>query len=426
MNILVIGQGGREHVLTWKLAQSKEIDKIFCAPGNVGMRPEVQCVAICATDCGALADFVKDNKIDLTIVGPEAPLVKGIVDYFEREGLKVFGPDSYCAQLEGSKAFSKDVMQQLHIPTAAYQEFNEYEVALSYLQNVSYPIVIKADGLAAGKGVTIAENCNVAEVAVKFIMQEKGFGEAGAKIIIEEFLVGEEVSLIAISDGETILNLASSQDHKRIFDEDKGPNTGGMGAYSPAPIATSELMDFAQTKIFEPIIQFMKEQGHPYVGFLYAGIMVTNEGPKVLEFNVRFGDPEAQVVLTRLESDFLELIQACINKNLSNYQPIWREGSAVTVVLASKGYPITASKGDKISGLKDAIAIPNVNVFHAGTEFQEDELVTSGGRVMNVTAFGSNIQEAVERVYHAVSKINFEGMQYRKDIAYRALARQEL
>lgn len=424
MNVLVVGQGGREHVLTWKLAQSKLVKKIYCAPGNYGMTPEAECVAICATDCGALADFAKDKKIDLTIVGPEAPLVEGIVDRFKREGLKVFGPDSYCAQLEGSKAFSKEVMQRLGIPTAKYKEFDSSASALEYLKTSPYPIVIKADGLAAGKGVTIAEDYRTAEETVKFIMDNKGFGDAGAKIVVEEFLRGEEVSLIAVSDGKTVLNLASSQDHKRIFDDDKGPNTGGMGAYSPAPIADDELMNFAQKHIFEPIIRFMSEEGHPYVGFLYAGIMVTASGPKVLEFNVRFGDPEAQVVLTRLESDFLELVQACVNQRLAEYRPVWRDGSAVTVVLASKGYPASSSKGDKISGIDEAVQIPDVNIFHAGTDFRDNALITSGGRVMNVTAFGSSVQEAVDRVYQAVSKISFDGMQYRKDIAHRALARQ--
>jgi phosphoribosylamine--glycine ligase len=421
VKVLIVGQGGREHVLAAKAAQSRGVEQVYCAPGNAGMSEIAECVHVEGNQ--ALLDFAKTQKIDLTIIGPEAPLVDGIVDLFKEAGLCVFGPNKYASQLEGSKIFSKEIMQALNIPTAEYAQFSEIETAIKHLDTISFPSVIKADGLAAGKGVTIAQNKAEAEAAITSAMQDKTFGSAGDNIIIEEFLEGEEASLIAIADGETVKLLASSQDHKRIFDGDEGPNTGGMGAYSPAPIVTESISREAEEKVFKPIIAEMKRLGHPFIGFLYAGIMVTDKGMRVLEFNVRFGDPEAQVVLERLDSDLIELILACTNVELSQFDIAWKPESAVTVVLASAGYPASSTKGAVIEGISKIKDLENTAIYHAGTRKNGDAVETDGGRVLSIVGTGSDIEEAVKRVYVGVDQIKFEGMQFRRDIAHRALSR---
>jgi len=423
MRVLIIGQGGRENALAWKLSQSPRLEKLYSAPGNTGMAEVSECVKIPAGDIEGLVRFAKEKNIDLTVVGPEAPLVEGLVDRFKNENLKVFGPDAYASQLEGSKLFSKRLMQRTGVPTATFEEFSNPEDALSYLSKVKYPLVVKADGLCAGKGVVIAQTRQEAEEAVKRMMQEKVFGPSGDKILIEECLEGEEASLIAVSDGETIVCFASSQDHKRIFDGDQGPNTGGMGAYSPAPVVSPQLQKEAEEKVFLPVIQALKEDGHPFVGFLYAGVMVTSEGLKVLEFNVRMGDPEAQAILPRLESDLLELFQVCLQGRLKDLKLTWRPDAAVCVVLASEGYPGSYKKGDTIRGISEAAGMPETLIFHAGTKVQDNNIVTDGGRVLNVVSLGDGIPQAVKRVYQAAGKITFRGMQFRKDIAHRALKR---
>lgn len=425
MKILVIGSGGREHVLAWKAAQSSRVSQVFCAPGNAGIAAVATCVPIAATDIPALVAFAQKEGIGLTLVGPEAPLTAGIVDAFKAKGLKVFGPDQFCAQLEGSKIFSKRLMRKLHIPTAASEEFNRADRAIEYLRKSEYPVVIKADGLAAGKGVTIAQNFAEAEQAVREAMTDRVFGEAGLKILIEECLVGEEASLIAVCDGETAVCLASSQDHKRIFDGDKGPNTGGMGAYSPAPVVTPAIEQDALDRIFKPVLRELKSQGHPFVGFLYAGLMVTAKGIYVLEFNVRFGDPEAQAVLPRLKTDLIDVTEACVDGTLKNLKLEWAPDMSVTVVLAAAGYPGTVRKGDAIKVLGSGWPA-GIEVFHAGTEAKDGKVVTSGGRVLAVTALGANVAAAVDRAYWGVGRIRFEGMQFRHDIAHRAIERLRL
>jgi phosphoribosylamine--glycine ligase len=422
MKILVVGSGGREHVLAWKAAQSPRVEKVFCAPGNAGIAQDAVCVPISATDIAALTEFALKEGIDLTLIGPEAPLTAGIVDAFKAKGLKVFGPDQFCAQLEGSKIFSKRLMNQLSIPTAASQEFTDASAASEYLRKSSYPVVIKADGLAAGKGVTIAASFAEAEAAVREAMTDRVFGDAGAKILIEEFLDGEEASLIAVCDGETAVCLASSQDHKRIFDGDQGPNTGGMGAYSPAPVVTPQVEREALDRVFKPILKELKKQGHPFVGFLYAGLMITAKGVYVLEFNVRFGDPEAQAVLPRLKTDLVDVAEACVTGNLAQLSLQWSQEVSVTVVLAAAGYPGTPRKGDLVEMLGNGWP-EGIHVFHAGTEGKNGLVHTAGGRVLAVTALGADVPAAVDRAYWGVGRIRFEGMQFRRDIAHRALQR---
>ncbi len=422
LKILVVGSGGREHVLAWKAAQSPRVARVFCAPGNAGTAAVAQNVAISATDVAALAAFAQKESIDLTLVGPEAPLTAGIVDAFKAKGLKVFGPDQYCAQLEGSKVFSKRLMRKLGIPTAASEEFTDAAKAVEYLRQHAYPVVIKADGLAAGKGVTIAATFAEAEQAVREAMTDRVFGDAGSKILIEECLVGEEASLIAVCDGETAVCLASSQDHKRIFDGDQGPNTGGMGAYSPAPVVTPQVDQEALDRIFKPVLKELKAQGHPFVGFLYAGLMITAKGMYVLEFNVRFGDPEAQAVLPRLKTDLVDVAEACVSGTLKDLKLEWTKDVSVTVVLAAGGYPGTPRKGDAIEVLGTGWP-KEIQVFHAGTEAKDGKVVTSGGRVLAVTALGADVAAAVDRAYWGVGRIRFEGMQFRRDIAHRALER---
>ncbi|HSB30571.1 MAG TPA: phosphoribosylamine--glycine ligase [Candidatus Sulfobium mesophilum] len=423
MKVLVIGGGGREHAIVWKLSQSKLVDKIYCCPGNAGIAETAQCIDVNQDDFQALLDFVKYEWIDLTIVGPEAPLSKGIVDIFEKEGRRILGPSKAAARLESSKAFSKDLMRSHGIPTAEYKVFTSYLHAEEYIRFKGTPIVIKADGLAAGKGVFIASTMEEAIDALKQIMKDRVFGAAGDRVLIEECLQGEEASFMAFTDGNTIVPMVSSQDHKRIFDNDQGPNTGGMGAYSPAPVITGELETVVMEKIMKPTIRALKSEGITYKGILYAGLMIDKGKPYVLEFNCRLGDPETQPVLSRLQSDLMEIAMAVTDERLSDARIEWKKDPSVCVVVSSGGYPGKYRKGDVITGLEEANNIEGVHVFHAGTAFKDSNIVTAGGRVLGVTATGPSVAEAKSRAYEAIDKIRFEGMHYRKDIADRALNR---
>lgn len=426
MKVLVVGGGGREHALAWKAAQSKQVDRVFVAPGNPGTSSEdkVSNVTINAEDIQALKAFAEKEKIDLTIVGPENPLVDGIVDEFKQAGLACFGPSKDAAILEGSKSFSKEFLQRHNIPTAEYQVFTEVNAAKAYIKEKGTPIVVKADGLAAGKGVIIASSEDEANVAIDDMLAGNKFGEAGHRVVIEEFMQGEEASFIVMSDGENILPLASSQDHKARDERDKGPNTGGMGAYSPAPVVTDALHDRIMHEVIGPTVRGMAEEGREYIGFLYAGVMVTADGtPKVLEFNCRFGDPETQPIMMRLKSDLIELCQAALKGKLNEMSAEWDERAALGVVLASRGYPASASKGDVISGLENDFP-EGTKVFHAGTTQQEEDVLTAGGRVLCVTALGETVSQAQQSAYEAVAKINWDGMFYRKDIGYHAIDRE--
>ncbi len=423
MKVLVIGGGGREHAIVWKLSQSKMVDKIFCCPGNAGIAEIAQCIDVNQDDFQALLDFVKYEWIDLTIVGPEAPLSKGIVDLFENEGRKILGPTKAAARLESSKAFSKDLMRSHGIPTADYKVFTSYLHAEEYVKFKGTPIVIKADGLAAGKGVFIAATMDEAMDALKQIMKDRVFGAAGDRVLIEECLHGEEASFMAFTDGKTIVPMVSSQDHKRIFDNDQGPNTGGMGAYSPAPMITEELEAVVIEKIMKPTVKALKSEGITYKGILYAGLMIDKGKPYVLEFNCRLGDPETQPVLSRLQSDLMEIAIAVTDERLSEIKIEWKKDPAVCVVVSSGGYPGKYRKGDVITGIREANEVDGVHVFHAGTAFKDSDIVTSGGRVLGVTATGNSIEEAKRHAYEAIDKIQFTGMHYRKDIADRALNR---
>jgi len=422
MKVLVVGSGGREHALAWKLSQSPLVEKVFGAPGNPGIAKVGECVNIPVTDIKALADFAEREGIDLTVVGPEAPLVAGIVDEFERRGLRIFGPTKAAAQLEGSKAFAKEMMKRWGVPTADFKVFDNPQKAKAYIKEKGAPIVVKADGLAAGKGVTVARSVEEAIEAVERIMVEKVFGEAGNRVVIEDCLVGEEASYLVVTDGERFIPLATAQDHKAVFDGDKGPNTGGMGAYSPAPVLSPEMEKEVQEKVIKPILKGMREEGHPFKGILYAGLMITEDGPKVLEFNVRFGDPEAQVILRRLSTDLVEVFNSVIEGKLID-ELSWIPETAICVVLASKGYPGKYEKGKEITGIEEAEKLDNVVIFHAGTSVKDGKVITNGGRVLNVTALGKDIVEARENVYRAIEKIHFDGMHFRKDIGLKALKR---
>ncbi|MBF0388286.1 MAG: phosphoribosylamine--glycine ligase [Candidatus Omnitrophica bacterium] len=444
MNILVIGSGGREHALVWKIAQSPRVKKIFCAPGNGGIADIAECVDIKADDVPALLKFAQTNHIDLTVVGPEVPLVLGLVDVFAQAGLKAFGPAKAAARLEGSKAFAKEFMIRHNIPTAAYGSFDDIAQATAFLDKFrvpsdarcsagkgdtasmdgwrQFPLVVKADGLAAGKGVVICQTKAEALDALKSIMADRVFKDAGKRVVIEEFLKGEEASILAVADGNNFIILESSQDHKRIFDNDQGPNTGGMGAYSPAPVVTPALMKQISETVIKPSIEGMRKDGTPFKGILYAGIMVTAQGPKVLEFNTRFGDPETQAVLPRLKSDIVEMMLASVEGRLDGLQLEWDPRSCVCVVLAAGGYPGDYVGGKIIRGLKD-VAPGNGVVFHAGTKKQGDQILTAGGRVLGVVALGAGIAQAIEQAYKVVSALSFEGMQYRRDIGRKALER---
>lgn len=426
MNILVIGSGGREHTLAWKAAQSPQAQRVFVAPGNAGTAREagLENVDIDVMDLSALADFAASNQVGLTIVGPEAPLVAGIVDLFQERGLRVYGPTAGAAQLEGSKAFSKDFLARHQIPTAAYANFTDVDEALTYVRQQGAPIVIKADGLAAGKGVIVAMTLDEAETAVCDMLSDSVFGDAGHRVVVEEFLDGEEASFIVMVDGASVLPMATSQDHKRVNDGDTGPNTGGMGAYSPAPVVTPDIHQRIMDEVIYPTVKGMAAEGHPYTGFLYAGLMIDQEGnPKVIEFNCRFGDPEAQPIVMRMQSDLVALCDAAIDGKLDACDSHWDERAAVGVVMAAAGYPEDYRKGDVITGLSQRDN-QEVKVFHAGTALSNDQVVTNGGRVLCVTALGQTVTEAQQRAYELAEKIQWEGAFYRRDIAYRAIARE--
>ncbi len=426
MRVLVIGSGGREHALIWKLNQSKRVEDIYSFPGNGGISDLAKIADIDNNgSLDSIVEFVKKEKIDLTIVGPEALLTEGIVDLFNKNGLRIFGPSKDAARLEGSKIFAKEFMQEEKIPTADFKVFNDYNQARIYLKEQQFPKVIKADGLCGGKGVFIVKSLAEAEDVLVKVMDQKIFDAAGDAIIIEECLFGEEASIIAISDGDNIVSLASSQDHKQVYDGDKGPNTGGMGAYSPAPIAKGDIFDKVVKEVLRPTIIGMKKRGISFKGVLYAGIMIVDGEPYVLEFNVRFGDPETQVILPRMESDIVDLLEASIDGNLNDFNVEWKDKSAVSIVLASGGYPGSYEKDREITGLNEAAAIKDILIFHAGTVKKESsgeiKYFTAGGRVLNVTALGTSIREAKESAYEAVNLINFEKMYYRRDISDKAL-----
>jgi len=427
MKVLIIGGGGREHALAWKAAQSPQVETVFVAPGNAGTarEPGLTNVAIDVMDFEALLAFAGDNAIDLTIVGPEAPLVAGIVDRFQAAGLAIFGPSQGAAQLEGSKAFTKDFLARHSIPTAEYRTFSEVAPALDYLREKGAPIVIKADGLAAGKGVVVAMTRDEAEAAIRDMLEDNAFGDAGARVVIEEFLEGEEASFIVMVDGEHVLPMATSQDHKRAGDGDTGPNTGGMGAYSPAPVVTPSVHQRIMDEVILPTVEGMAAEGHPYTGFLYAGLMIDAEGaPKVIEYNCRFGDPETQPILMRLKSDLVALCQAALEARLDRVECEWDARAAVGVVMAAEGYPGSYRKGDEIRGFEAADAA-GCKVFHAGTALSDDgRVVTSGGRVLCVTALGDSVAAAAERAYAGINVVRWEGAGYRRDIAHRAIARE--
>jgi len=420
MKILIIGGGGREHALAWKIAQSPKVTALFCAPGNPGTAQMAANIDIPADDLDGLLTFALKESIDLTVVGPEQPLVLGLADWFQDNDLKVFGPSAKAAQLEGSKAFSKDLMQKYDIPTAAYAAFDDPDEARAYLKGKG-PQVVKADGLAAGKGVFVCANEAEAVDAIGQIMNDKIFGESGNRIIIEERLEGQEVSLLAFTDGTTVLPMEAAQDHKAVFDGDTGPNTGGMGAYSPAPIFTPELKQQVIDQIMVPAVNGMRADGIPYQGVLYAGLMITPNGPKTLEFNARFGDPETQPLMMRMQSDIVPIMEACADGTLESCSLEWKPETAVCVVMASEGYPGSYEKGRSIHGLDQANSLSGVTVFHAGTKQAGDDIVTSGGRVLGVTALGGNVEKAIEKAYQAVGKIQWQGVQFRKDIGQKAL-----
>ena len=427
MKVLIVGGGGREHALAWKMAQSDQVEQVYVAPGNAGTACEsgVRNVSLDVDDHAGLIRFAHEESVGMTLIGPEVPLVAGIVDAFSQAGLRCFGPGRDAAVLEGSKSFSKEFLKRHHIPTAGYAVFTEIDPAVRYVQGHALPLVIKADGLAAGKGVFIVEEKQEAIRIVQDLLAGNTFGEAGHRIVIEEFLSGEEASFIVMCDGTHILPLASSQDHKARDEGDQGPNTGGMGAYSPAPVITPSVHDRVMREVIEPTVAGMAEEGRPYTGFLYAGLLLTDDGtPNVLEFNCRFGDPETQPVLMRLQSDLAELCNAALDGNLDKQSVSWDERAALGVVLASAGYPENASKGDRISGL-DSQFPDNVKVFHAGTRLQDGDIVTAGGRVLCVTALGADVTAASKAAYAAIGHIHWDGMFYRKDIGYRAIAREQ-
>ncbi len=419
MRVLVIGGGGREHALVWKISQSPEVTEIFCAPGNTGTAELANNVPIPADHIDQLLAFALENKIGLTVVGPEQPLVMGIVDQFQEKGLRIFGPTARAAELEGSKVFSKNIMKKYELPTAEYEIFTSHEKAREYFNKETGPRVVKASGLAAGKGVILCCNAEEGRNAVDLIMQDKSFGEAGDEVVIEEFLEGQEVSVLAFTDGNSVLLMDSAQDHKAAWDGDQGPNTGGMGAYSPAPVFTDTMRQLVRDKIMLPLIRAMKVEGRPYQGILYAGLMLTKLGPKTLEFNVRFGDPETQPLLVRMESDIVPLFEACIDGTLDQCELKWKQEPSVCVVMAAKGYPGSYEKGKEILGLDEAGALSDVVVFHAGTKGEENKVLTNGGRVLGVTATGVDTPAAISKAYEAVSKIQWDGIHYRKDIGAR-------
>lgn len=419
MKVLVVGGGGREHTLVWKLAQSPLVDKIYCAPGNGGISSLAECLPYKAMDIEGISGFAVRNRIDLVMVAPDDPLAAGMVDVLESMGVRAFGPRKRAAELEGSKAFSKHLMKKYSIPTAAYEVFDNCEHAIEYLRHQEYPIVIKADGLALGKGVIIAQGFDQAQEAVNSIMTDKAFGNAGDRIIIEEFLRGPEVSILAFTDGKTLVPMVSSQDHKRAFDGDRGPNTGGMGTFSPSRIYTPEMAEYCMKNIYLPTVEAMNSENRKFKGILYFGLIITAEGPKVLEYNARFGDPETQVVLPRLKTDLVEIFEAIIDEKLDSVRIEWEDNAAACVILASGGYPEKYGTGFEITGIDEAEKDASVMVFHAGSKLAEGKFLTAGGRVLGVTAIEASLEKARERAYRAVEKISFNGMQYRKDIGIK-------
>ncbi len=420
MKIMVIGSGGREHAMVWKLSLSPLIDKLYAAPGNAGMADLAECVDIKANDLTRLADFAQNNSIDLTVVGPELPLTLGIVDEFEKRKLKILGPTKSAAEIEGSKVFAKEFMQKYHIPTASFKVFDNPNQASDFVKSSELPLVIKADGLAAGKGVVVVEDEPLALSTIQKMMVEKVFGDAGSRIVVEDFLEGEEITILAFTDGETILPMLSSQDHKRIFDGDRGPNTGGMGAYAPTTIVDDRMMKTISEEILEPTLAGLKKEGRLFKGILYAGLMLTERGPKVMEFNCRFGDPETQVILPLLKSDLAEIFLSIVDGELSLEDVEWDDRFAVCVVVASGGYPEKYEGDKEIFGLSKARLMEDVLVFHAGTKRQKDRIFTNGGRVLGVTAIDSGMENAIQKAYMAIDKIRMDGMQYRKDIGHKA------
>jgi len=424
MKILVVGGGGREHALVWKIAQSPLVEKIYCAPGNPGTADLAENLPIRADEIEKLLEFAWRERIDLTVVGPEQPLSLGIVDIFENHDLKVFGPRKNAAYIEGSKAFSKDLMQKYNVPTAAYGVFTDIEEAEEFIDRTGVPIVVKADGLAAGKGVIIAQTREEAVGAVKSMLSGNAFGSAGSRVVIEEFLTGEEASFLVITDGKNIIPLASAQDHKAVFDDDKGPNTGGMGAYSPAPVVTEAIHDIAMAEVLRRTVDGMAAEGRPYQGVLYAGLMVKNGQVKTLEFNARFGDPECQPLLMRMKSDIVPVLLAVANGDLSGVEIEWHDKAAVCVVMASEGYPGEYRTGDVISGLDAAAQLDDVYVFHAGTSLKGGCCVTNGGRVLGVTALGDTVEKAIVNAYRGVGAISWPGVHFRRDIGKKAIGRK--
>ena len=423
MQGLVIGGGGREHTLVWKLAQSKKVTKLYAAPGNPGMKDLAECVDLDIADLDGLADWAEKHAIDLTVVGPEAPLVAGIVDVFKARGLTIFGPSAKAAEIEGSKIFSKELMEKYGVPTAFFKVCDNLADARAFVEEKGAPIVIKADGLAAGKGVVVAMTRDEALAALDEMMGAHKFGSAGNRVVIEEFMEGEEASLLAFTDGKTIVPMLAAQDHKRVNDGDQGPNTGGMGAYCPAPVMTDALKEKTVKEVLRPIVDALAKEGRPYSGCLYAGLMIKGDSVKVVEFNARFGDPETQVVLPLLKSDLAEIMVACANGTLTPDLVEWSDKAAVCVVMASGGYPASYKKGIPITGLKAANAMDDVVVFHAGTREEDGKILTNGGRVLGVTAVADDIPSAQQKAYDAVDKIHFDGAHYRQDIAWRALRR---
>lgn len=421
MQVLIVGSGGREHALVWKIAQSQKVSKIYCTPGNAGTRELAENVDISVDDIHGLREFAEKKKIDLTVIGPELPLTMGIVDEFRKSGLRIFGPDKKAAEVEGSKIYTKNLLKKYNIPTAEGGIFPSPIDAKSYIKQAKTPFVVKADGLAAGKGVIICKTPEEGREAVSLIMEKKIFGDAGKRVIIEEFLYGEEASFLVFTDGKNIVPMVTSQDHKPIYDNDKGPNTGGMGAYSPAPLINDKLFENITMDIMLPSIEGLASEGRIYKGVLYGGLMISNNRPKVLEFNVRFGDPEAQPILVRMKSDLVPVLEAIVDGNLDKIDIEWSSEASVCVVMSSKGYPGSYEKGKEIKGIREAGRLKDVVIFHAGTAYQDNRLVNSGGRVLGVTALGDDIEDAINKAYEAVKMIGWEGAHYRKDIGQKAL-----
>lgn len=416
MKVLVVGSGGREHALVWKIAQSSLVEELYCAPGNGGISAIAQCVPIKAMDIEGIVKFSKEKQMDMVVVAPDDPLAAGMVDALEEAGIRAFGPNKAAAVIESSKSFAKELMKKYNIPTADYEVFDNSSDAINYLKDKKYPIVVKADGLALGKGVIIAQSFEEAKKAVESIMEDKVFGDAGRKVVIEEFLVGKEVSMLAFTDGKTIKTMVPSQDHKRALDNDQGLNTGGMGTFSPSRIYTDEIHNYCMEKIYKPTIEAMNKEGRKFKGVLYFGLILTEDGPKVLEYNARFGDPETQVVLPRLQTDILEIFNAVIDERLDEIETEWDNNACVCVIMASGGYPEKYNTGYEITGIEEAERDINTVVFHAGTKRENGKYYTAGGRVLGVTSLESNLEAAIKKAYEGVSKISFEGMYYRKDI----------